>query len=716
MKPHRLYKFGSFSLDATARVLLRDGEPVALTRKSVETLLALVEHAGQVVPREELFRLIWPDRVVDEANLTQNIAMVRRALAAERGTPAWIETFSGRGYRLTGPVIIEEQESVTFTAAPEVSPAPSAPTSETAASPARRASVRWLALLGAGLVVLVAVGWMIRWMNNRRASAGFRVTPFTRLSGAERQPVVSTDGKKVAFLWERDDGQPPSVCVQTAGASSHQQITRDQGHYSSPAWSPDGRALAVLRIDPSATEVLILSPETGEARLVTSFTPPNYGLERRLLDWSPDGQWLAVSHPVRPNKPNGLFLVTVATGEKRLLTEPPLMVGGDIEPRFSPDNRSLAFIRYIHRSHQELYSIPLTGGEPHQLTDDGKQISSHDWRQDSSQIIFASDRSGEFRLWQIRAQATKPEKNPQPVGIYGEFPMEISLARQAQTLVYSIQPEDRNIWRLDLKEKKWTRLIASSAQDASPQYSPKGDQICFRSNRSGEDHLWVSDAEGNNQTQITTESLFPSVGHWSPDGRQIAFNNARTGELCLASYNETDRRWSVRRTGITGIHPVFSPDGKWLYAGTPQSLVRIAAATGQESILALTGGFSLGLSADGQRLCFVRELNETSLWQVMTETGEVSKAVEGLIPGCTSCWALTGQGIYHLGGASHSFDAQSIYYYDFTTRQKREIIKYPEPLAPLGSGPFSLSPDQRYLLCVRIDPSGSDIMRVEPFE
>ncbi|MFN7948002.1 MAG: hypothetical protein U0Z53_21815 [Blastocatellia bacterium] len=157
-------------------------------------------------------------------------------------------------------------------------------------------------------------------------------------------------------------------------------------------------------------------------------------------------------------------------------------------------------------------------------------------------------------------------------------------------------------------------------------------------------------------------------------------------------------------------------DGNRLYAGTAQSIVRIAVADGKVSELAPTSGFSPGLSANGQRLYFVRELNETGLWQVMTQTGEVSKTVEGLIPGCTSCRALTGQGIYYLSGASHSFDAQSVCYYDFTTRQKREIIKYPEPLAPPGSGPFSLSPDQRYLLCVRVDPSGGDIMRVEPFE
>jgi Tol biopolymer transport system component len=419
-----------------------------------------------------------------------------------------------------------------------------------------------------------------------------------------------------------------------------------------------------------------------------------------------------------------LYLVDVATSEIRSLTEPAQMVGGDIEPRFSPDSRAVSFVRYIHRSHQELFSIPASGsasGElPAQLTNDGKQISGHDWMANGKEIIFASDRGGEFRLWKIDSSvsngsnAARAAREPRPVGIYGEFPMELSHARKARTLVYSSQPQDRNIWRLDLKEKQWMRIIASSAQDASPQYSPAGDKICFRSDRTGEEHLWVSDAEGGNQTRITHEALYPSVGHWSPDGRQIAFNNARTGELCLATL--TAELWSVKRTGVTGIHPVFSPDGQWLYAGTTTSLVRIAVKDLAVSELVKTGGFSLGLSPDGKWLYFMRELNETSLWQASAATGELSKAIDGLIPGCTSCWALTGQGVYYLGGDDRSFDAQSIYFHDFTTRRKREVIKYPEPLAPLGSGPFSLSRDQRYLLCVRIDPSNGDIMRVEPFE
>ena len=86
-----------------------------------------------------------------------------------------------------------------------------------------------------------------------------------------------------------------------------------------------------------------------------------------------------------------------------------------------------------------------------------------------------------------------------------------------------------------------------------------------------------------------------------------------------------------------------------------------------------------------------------------------------MLPKCTSCWAVGQDGIYYLGSGKQSFDTQVIYFHDFATGRDREITKYPEPLAPVGSGPFSLSPDLRSLLCVRVDPSNSDIMRVEPF-
>ena len=74
------YEFGPFRLDPEQRLLFRDGRPVPLAPKVVETLLVLVESGGNLVTKDELMRRLWPNTFVEESNLTQNIFVPRRAL------------------------------------------------------------------------------------------------------------------------------------------------------------------------------------------------------------------------------------------------------------------------------------------------------------------------------------------------------------------------------------------------------------------------------------------------------------------------------------------------------------------------------------------------------------------------------------------------------------------------------------------------------------
>ena len=98
--PHNLiYEFGPYRLDSSKRVLTRGGERIALTPKATDILIILVVNAGELVEKDELIREIWPDTFVEEANLTQNIFRLRKALA---DGPLYIETVKRRGYRFVG--------------------------------------------------------------------------------------------------------------------------------------------------------------------------------------------------------------------------------------------------------------------------------------------------------------------------------------------------------------------------------------------------------------------------------------------------------------------------------------------------------------------------------------------------------------------------------------------------------------------------------------
>jgi TolB-like protein/DNA-binding winged helix-turn-helix (wHTH) protein/Flp pilus assembly protein TadD len=99
-----LYEFGPFSLDMTDRFLLRDGQPVSLPPKALETLIVLVQHQGRLVEKDELMKTLWPDSYVEEANLNHHVWALRKMLGETSGGHRYIETVPRRGYRFVAGV------------------------------------------------------------------------------------------------------------------------------------------------------------------------------------------------------------------------------------------------------------------------------------------------------------------------------------------------------------------------------------------------------------------------------------------------------------------------------------------------------------------------------------------------------------------------------------------------------------------------------------
>jgi pimeloyl-ACP methyl ester carboxylesterase/DNA-binding winged helix-turn-helix (wHTH) protein len=104
LRAKQVYGFGSYSLDAEERVLLRDGQPVILPPKDLETLLVLVERAGHLVEKEELLAKVWPGVFIEEGNLARHIFNLRQVLGDREDGRMYIETIPKRGYRFVAPV------------------------------------------------------------------------------------------------------------------------------------------------------------------------------------------------------------------------------------------------------------------------------------------------------------------------------------------------------------------------------------------------------------------------------------------------------------------------------------------------------------------------------------------------------------------------------------------------------------------------------------
>jgi TolB-like protein/DNA-binding winged helix-turn-helix (wHTH) protein/tetratricopeptide (TPR) repeat protein len=172
--PAPLYEFGDFRLDTAKRLLQRlDGTTVPLTPRVFETLLYMVEHHDTVLDKERLMEAVWPDSIVEENNLSQNISTLRRIFGETPGSHSYIVTVPGRGYRFVAEVSDRtDNGSATVKAEQGTGPTLAENPTEAATAKGRQQSLGKtggpLALAVLGVIVLAAaffarepsVGWL----------------------------------------------------------------------------------------------------------------------------------------------------------------------------------------------------------------------------------------------------------------------------------------------------------------------------------------------------------------------------------------------------------------------------------------------------------------------------------------------------------------------------------------------------------------------------
>jgi len=108
--------FGVYTLERSARQLRRGTEPIVIPPKAFDLLLFLAERPGRPLLKDEIMAAVWEGSIVEESNLSQNIFLLRKALAPDG--PAIIKTLPGRGYQFTAQVIEEPVAVLVAPAAP----------------------------------------------------------------------------------------------------------------------------------------------------------------------------------------------------------------------------------------------------------------------------------------------------------------------------------------------------------------------------------------------------------------------------------------------------------------------------------------------------------------------------------------------------------------------------------------------------------------------
>lgn len=100
-----IYEFNGFRADPVKRRLYSGSDHLPLTPKAFDTLLVLIRNRGGMVSKGELMDAVWPETAVEENNLTQQIAALRRCFREKAGDHRFIVTLPGKGYSFVAPVM-----------------------------------------------------------------------------------------------------------------------------------------------------------------------------------------------------------------------------------------------------------------------------------------------------------------------------------------------------------------------------------------------------------------------------------------------------------------------------------------------------------------------------------------------------------------------------------------------------------------------------------
>jgi Tol biopolymer transport system component/DNA-binding winged helix-turn-helix (wHTH) protein len=702
---NKILIFGPFRLDPVDRRLWRGTERVNLKPKVLDTLCYLVSNAGRVLPKEEIIAAIWPDRFVSEANLMQNISVLRRALGESETGTKFIGTFQGRGYEFLVPV---QAHPDTELAAPQV------PDVDHGRNGIGRRRIWGMVFVAAATAVLAWLVFLVTRPPQQAPPEMIRRMPLTRLPGSAYEPVLSRDGSKVAFVWRPPEGGTASLFVKGAEDDEARALTTDSADYSSPAWSPDGRYLAYLRHDGAHLQLMVRPGRGGEPRLITELFPTRYGLIGRHLDWSPDGRRLAVDDKSAADEPFGIYLIEVDTGRRTLATGLARGGVGAMYPRFSPDGKSVAFILIDTWFQHDLWLADLATGSARALTSQHRQISDHDWSPDGKVVYVAINQDGEYRIWKAPVGPASPA-GLQPTGMAGPRCIQFSVSRADGQVVASELTQDLNIWRLDLVsvssgKPRWNPVVASTAADFLPQISPDGTRLCFLSDRSGEQQLWVSNADGTNPGQLTRQGLRPFAGQWSPDGRKIIFHEVAT--FAIYVINAAGGVPEMVAKPGTGGHPAYSVDGSGFFYSRDRELYFRKFADQKDLLLNEERSLRKIPSRDGRFLYFSGNFATSCVFRFEIATRKTIRIVDDMLMGYWGAWTPGPAGLYYLAADPDRPTRAVIRYRDFATGRTKILTRFEGSLPPLGTSLWSLTPDGRYLYVVRLDGPEADLVRV----
>jgi Tol biopolymer transport system component/DNA-binding winged helix-turn-helix (wHTH) protein len=707
-QPKQIYEFGHYRLDAAERLLMRDGEVVPLQPKVFDLLLAMVERHGRLLEKDELMRVVWPDAIVEEANLANNISILRKTLS-ENGE-RFIETVPKRGYRFVA-VVKEvavngaEPEEIKQSEPDEISKEPGAPFGGRGFINRIRGHKLGIGVMLAALIIGIITLLYLRSLNRQQSQPPLALIRLTFDAGVQSEPTWSPDGRWIAYSSNRSGNF--EIWIQLLGGGNPRPITDDPATDWQPDWSPDGRQI-VFRSERGGGGLFVVPALGGVSRKISSF-----GYRPR---WSPGGaQILFYGSMLRSMIESHRMYVVALDGSqpREVLTE---FMDSQHSPAlrgvaWRPDSQhvSLLWIDIDRENEWNFWTAPLDGGKAirseitpevkselkkAELTFDRWPRVGFDnclWAPSGQAVYFGAFSQGVRNLWKVTVDPRTLDwiAGPERLTTSPGLDSEIALSIDGKKLAYATHTENTRLWLLPFdaatgRLKGEGRPVTEDGTNAFfPSLSPDGKKLTYIASQNERRELREKSLEDGRETLLFgADGIFRMSVSWSRDGTRLAYRRGFRSTVILPA-NGGDEQ--VLTSPGAQVSPAdWSADGKWILGtvsrGTPPRfqicLVPVAAAPHAETQLreiASDRDYNLyphGFSPDDRWVAFnaIRfakpnsrfQGNLSTIYIVPTSGGKWIRLAEGQYWDDKPRWSHDGQTIYFISDRTGFFNVWGI--------------------------------------------------------
>jgi len=322
---------------------------------------------------------------------------------------------------------------------------------------------------------------------------------------------------------------------------------------------------------------------------------------------SADGQWVAytvLTSSLKDDKQKTcIWMVATAGGDALPMTSQEV---SSSHPRWSPDNKFLAFLSKRNEGKTQVWLLNRLGGEAQHITDTIQDVKEFAWSPDSKRLVLVlQDPSPEeLEEAKTKAKSESEDNDPKDKKTKTQRPWVVDRYQFKIDEVGYLERRRTHLYAFDLASKILTQVTSGDFDDEQPAWSPDGKFLAFSSNRSASDpdrtydtNIWVVAADntdkGAHLTQVTTNPGSDESPAWSPDGNWITYVTQldaklfvyATKHIAISPASGGGARVLTEGLDRMSTEPHFSPDGKAIYFiaddDGAQNLCRVAIAGGE---------------------------------------------------------------------------------------------------------------------------------------